>query len=39
MEGEVLSHNSKMLRLCETLGFRTVRRPEEPEVVEVRRHL
>jgi acetyltransferase len=39
MEGEVLSHNSKMLRLCENLGFRTVHRPEEPDVVEVRRHL
>jgi len=39
MEGEVLSHNSKMLRLCEKLGFRTVHHPEEPDVVEVRRHL
>ena len=39
MEGEVLAHNSKMLRLCEKLGFRTVHRPDEPDVVEVRRHL
>ncbi len=39
MEGEVLAHNSKMLRLCETLGFRAVHRGEEPDVVQVRRHL
>jgi acetyltransferase len=39
MEGEVLSHNSKMLRLCEKLGFRAVRNAEEPDVVAVRRHL
>lgn len=39
MEGEVLSNNSKMLRLCEKLGFRKVRNPNEPDVVEVRRHL
>ncbi len=39
MEGEVLSQNSKMLRLCENLGFRTVHNAEEPDVVEVRRHL
>ncbi len=39
MEGEVLAHNTKMLRLCEKLGFRTARRPDEAEVVEVRRHL
>jgi acetyltransferase len=39
MSGEVLSNNSKMLRLCERLGFRTVRRADEPDVVEVRRHL
>lgn len=39
MEGEVLSANSKMLRLCERLGFRTVRQAEEPDVVQVRRHL
>ena len=39
MQGDVLSQNSKMLRLCERLGFRTVHRRDEPDVVEVRRHL
>jgi acetyltransferase len=39
MQGDVLSHNSKMLRLCERLGFRTVHRRDEADVVEVRRHL
>jgi acetyltransferase len=39
MEGEVLSHNSKMLRLCEKLGFRAAHDPADPDVVEVRRHL
>jgi len=39
MEGEVLSQNSKMLRLCERLGFRTVHSADDPEVVAVRRHL
>jgi acetyltransferase len=39
MEGDVLSHNSKMLRLCENLGFRAVHNHEEPDVVSVRRHL
>ena len=39
MEGEVLSNNSKMLRLCERLGFRKVRGGDDPEVVSVRRHL
>lgn len=39
MEGDVLSQNTKMLRLCERLGFRAVRRVDEPDVVEVRRHL
>ncbi|MCB1772519.1 MAG: bifunctional acetate--CoA ligase family protein/GNAT family N-acetyltransferase, partial [Gammaproteobacteria bacterium] len=39
MEGEVLSNNSKMLRLCERLGFRKVRSGDDPDVVSVRRHL
>jgi len=39
MEGDVLAENRKMLRLCEKLGFRIVRSPEDPEVVIVRRHL
>jgi len=39
MEGEVLSNNSKMLQLCEKLGFRIVRDASDPEVTEVRRHL
>ena len=39
MEGEVLSYNTKMLRLCERLDFRTVHNADEPDVVMVRRHL
>jgi len=39
MEGEVLSNNSKMLRLCERLGFRAAHNPGDPDVVSVRRHL
>ncbi|MEE4279884.1 MAG: GNAT family N-acetyltransferase [Halieaceae bacterium] len=39
MEGDVLSSNRKMLRLCEGLGFRLVRRIEEPDITAVRRHL
>ncbi|MBF0256125.1 MAG: GNAT family N-acetyltransferase, partial [Gammaproteobacteria bacterium] len=39
MEGEVLANNSKMLRLCQDLGFRIVHNGEEPDVVGVRRHL
>ena len=39
MQGDVLSNNSKMLRLCERLGFRAVHRADEPDIVEVRRHL
>jgi acetyltransferase len=39
MEGEVLSDNAKMLALCEKLGFRIARDPEDTEVVQVRRHL
>ncbi len=39
MEGEVLSNNSKMLKLLERIGFRSVHNGEEPEVVQVRRHL
>ncbi|MBC8210159.1 MAG: bifunctional acetate--CoA ligase family protein/GNAT family N-acetyltransferase [Gammaproteobacteria bacterium] len=39
MEGEVLSSNSKMLKLMQRLNFRIVHNPEEPEVVGVRRHL
>jgi acetyltransferase len=38
MEGEILSNNSKMLRLCERLGFHASR-SEDPDVVSVRRHL
>ncbi len=39
MEGEVLSQNTKMLTLCERLGFRVARDPEDPDLVQVRRHL
>lgn len=39
MEGEVLANNTKMLQLCERLGFRIARDSTEPDVVQVRRHL
>jgi acetyltransferase len=39
MEGEVLANNTKMLGLCERLGFRTAHDSQEPDVVHVRRHL
>ena len=39
MEGEVLAKNTKMLALCEGLGFRVARDLEESDVVQVRRHL
>jgi acetyltransferase len=39
MEGEVLSQNPKMLRLCKKLGFRAIYDKDDPEVVVVRRHL
>ena len=39
MEGDVLSENRKMLRLCTKLGFRAARNSEDPEVTIVRRHL
>ncbi len=39
MDGDVLASNSKMLRLCEGLGFRLVRSKEDPEVIAVRRPL
>ncbi|MEN8130819.1 MAG: bifunctional acetate--CoA ligase family protein/GNAT family N-acetyltransferase [Pseudomonadota bacterium] len=39
MEGEVLSNNTKMLALCERLGFRVAHNGLEPDVVQVRRHL
>lgn len=39
MEGEVLSNNSKMIRMCEQLGFRVAHVADEPDVVQVRRHL
>tara|TARA_R110002110_G_scaffold205066_5_gene416857 strand:+ start:36693 stop:39374 length:2682 start_codon:yes stop_codon:yes gene_type:complete len=39
MEGDVLSRNRKMLRLCTRLGFRTVHNSDDPEVVVVRAHL
>jgi len=39
MTGEVLSNNRKMLKMCEQLGFRIARSTDDPEVVEVRRHL
>ena len=34
MGGEVLASNSRMLRLCETLGFRVSHHTGDPEVVE-----
>ena len=39
MEGEVLSNNSKMLALCERMGFRIAHDGPERDVVQVRRHL
>jgi acetyltransferase len=39
MEGDVLSQNRKMLRLCNKLGFRTIHDKDDPEVTVVRRHL
>ncbi len=39
MEGDVLSRNNKMLRLCNKLGFRSVHDQEDPEITVVRRHL
>ena len=39
MEGDVLSQNNKMLRLCKKLGFRSVHDKNDPEVTVVRRHL
>ncbi|MGB5253586.1 MAG: bifunctional acetate--CoA ligase family protein/GNAT family N-acetyltransferase [Sedimenticolaceae bacterium] len=38
-QGEVLSNNTKMLRLCEQLGFHVGHGEHDPDVVEVRRHL
>jgi len=39
MEGDVLTLNRNMLRLCETLGFSKRQDAESPEVTVVRRHL
>jgi acetyltransferase len=39
MEGDVLRENAKMRKLCEKLGFRTLRHPQSAEIVVVRRHL
>lgn len=39
MEGDVLSQNRKMLRLCTRLGFRPSHENDDPEVTVVRRHL
>ncbi len=39
MEGDVLAQNSKMLRLCTSLGFHTVYDSGDPEVVIVRREI
>ncbi|MFT7286308.1 MAG: acetyltransferase [Halieaceae bacterium] len=39
MEGDVLSSNHKMLRFCESIGFRLIRNAEDAEVVAVRRHI
>jgi acetyltransferase len=39
MEGDVLSRNHKMLRLCQALGFRKLHDAESPDITVVRRHL
>jgi acetyltransferase len=35
MIGEVLAQNPRMLRMCKRLGFRSMRSPEDPEVIVV----
>ena len=39
MIGEVLAQNSRMLRMCKRMGFRSLRSPEDPEVIVVTRPL
>ncbi|MEP5566934.1 MAG: bifunctional acetate--CoA ligase family protein/GNAT family N-acetyltransferase, partial [Halioglobus sp.] len=39
MVGEVLAQNPRMLRLCKRLGFRSLRSPDDPEVIIVTRPL
>jgi acetyltransferase len=39
MEGDVLAQNSKMLRLCSSLGFQTLHDDQDSEIVIVRRDL
>jgi acetyltransferase len=39
MEGDVLTQNHKMLKLCRKLGFRKLHDSEAPDVTLVRRHL
>ena len=39
MDGEVLAQNPRMLRLCKSLGFRSLRSPDDPEVIIVTRPL
>ncbi len=39
MIGEVLAQNSRMLRMCKRIGFRSMRSPEDPEVIVVTRPL
>ncbi len=39
MEGDVLSNNTKMLKICESLGFRMERDPNDSEITRIRRHL
>ncbi len=39
MEGDVLTQNHKMLKLCQALGFRKLHDAEAPDITVVRRHL
>ncbi|MEP4149404.1 MAG: bifunctional acetate--CoA ligase family protein/GNAT family N-acetyltransferase [Halioglobus sp.] len=39
MVGEVLAQNSRMLRMCKRLGFRSLRSSQDPEVIVVTRSL
>ena len=39
MEGDVLAKNTKMLALCEGMGFRIARDEDDDELVQVRLHL
>lgn len=39
MEGDVLSNNTRMLKICENLGFRLARDAADGDITRIRRHL